>query len=134
MGFQHEDITNICDRSEITDHAGKTDLLAPVVINSKAERMLNRSSNDLSRNTLGPVTIRQEPVNHIQIETPTAGTDQKLAAPVLRHHFGIDSAAGRHAHILPLRPRQSRYPSKAVRKNEASCQPSMYLYGVSPMV
>ncbi len=117
--FQHEHIADIRDGSEVADHAGETDLRALPIINAETKRVLDRPGHDFPGDALGPIAIGQKTVNHIQTQALTVGTDQELAPPVLHHSFGIEDAP-RHAHILPL----DRY-SNAVRRNEASCHPSM---------
>ena len=78
MRLQHEYIAEIGDCGEIADHPGKADLHAATIINAKAQRMLDRSRHDFPRNSLRPIAIRQEPVNHIQIEAGRIGADEKL--------------------------------------------------------
>src|SRR5271156_3826314 len=117
--LQHEYVADVCDGREIADHAGEADLRTLPIINAETERVLDRPDHNFSRNAPGPIAIGQKTVNHVQTQALTVRTDQELAAPVLHHSFGIEDAP-RHAHILPLR----RY-SNAVRRNEASCHPSM---------
>ena len=104
MRFQHEDIAQVGHRSKIADHARKTNLSAATLIDTEAQRVLNRPRHNLPRNAFGPIAIGQKTVNHIQTQALTAGADQKLAEPVLHHRFGIHPATGRHAHILPPTP------------------------------
>src|ERR1700733_2102638 len=119
MRFQHEHIADICDCSEVADPASKTDLRALPVINAETERLVDRPGHNFPRDALGPIAICQKTVNHIQTQALTVGTDQELVTPVLHHSFGIEDAR-RHSNILP-----PNLYSNAVRRNEASCQPSM---------
>ena|SRR5579863_3241698 len=64
--------------------------------------MLNRSRHNVFRNPFGPVTIRQELVNQIQIEPVPVGADEKFAAPVLYYRIGICSRS--QVHILNCAP------------------------------
>src|ERR1700733_1390358 len=80
--FQHEHIAQISDGSEIADHAGKSNLRAVSIINSKTERVLNRPSDNLFRNSLRPITICEEIVNYIQVQPRMIGADQKITAPI----------------------------------------------------
>src|SRR5580704_11148989 len=142
MRLQYKYITQISHGGKVTDHAGKTHLRTASIIDAEAQRVLNRSRHDFPRNALGPVTIRQETVVTSRLRrarlvlitnsprrysiTSSESTMRPVAMPTFYRFIRAPSAAalgdGR------------AHPSNAVRKNEASCQPSIYLYGVSPIV
>src|ERR1700676_5230368 len=100
MRFKNEHIAQVCDRGEIADHACEADLYAATIINAKAQRMLNRSCHDLPRNSFRPVTFRQEPVNHVQIETGSVRANQELSATGLDDRVRIGSLSSLHQYIL----------------------------------
>jgi hypothetical protein len=58
------------------------------MINPKAQGMLDRSRNRLSRNSLGPVAIRQEIVDDINIESSRIRADQEFTKPDFVWMFG----------------------------------------------
>src|SRR5579864_154910 len=114
------------------------------MINPEAQRMLDRSFHYFPRNAFRPIAIREESVDHVQIEPGAICTDHKLAG-LLREFHPRNSNC--------LKPRRTRSNTKefncvssclvsfvviafqnADRRNETSCHPSMYLYGVSPVV
>src|SRR5215471_17184892 len=103
ISVQHEYIAQISKRRKIADHTSKPNLRSPkrsgcpsqarswlewgfsrhIMINPKAQRMLDRSGNDLPRNSLCPIASGQKPMNQIQILTRRISTDQKLPKPGL---------------------------------------------------
>src|ERR1700758_1619051 len=82
IGFQDEDVANVCIGCEIADRPGKTGLLVPA-IQAKAQRVLQRAADRLFRNSFGPVAIREERMNRVDIQASAVSADQELAPPVL---------------------------------------------------
>ncbi len=83
MRLQNKNIAQIGHGREIADHAGKANLLAATIINSKAQGMLDGSRHDLARDALGPIAIGQEAVDDIEIEARGIGGDEEFAAALL---------------------------------------------------
>lgn len=98
MRLENKNVAEIRDRGKVADHAGKADLCTATIINAKAQRMLDGSRHDLSRNSLRPIAIRQESVNDIQIEAGRVGADQVFATQVLDNCVGV--GGGLHLYIL----------------------------------
>jgi hypothetical protein len=95
MRFQHEYIGNISIGGKIADHSGKANLRAATIINTKAQRMLDRPRHNFAWNAFGPIAAAQKPVDHIQIEPRGIGADQKFVSPMLevvRYHPNILNA------------------------------------------
>jgi hypothetical protein len=71
-------------------------------------------------------------MNYVQIKQRRVRADQKLAAAT------FNNLASRNGHPNILNGEGETFvalnPQNAVRRKEASCQPSIYLYGVSPVV
>ena len=109
MRFEHEHVAKIRDRSEVANHPGKAHL-STTIINAKAERMLDRPRHNFARNSFRPIAVRQEPMNHVQVEADGVGTDQELAAPGLHDHVGMDGLRRLHLHILNRGSRSARLP------------------------
>src|ERR1700683_1556140 len=110
MRFQHKNVAEVSHGGEIADDASKTYLRAAVFVNAEAQRMLDRTRDNVSRNAPGPIAIGKKAVNHIQIDALTIGADQKLAAPVLHNCWvtncwvtAVDAGAF-HSNILTCRP------------------------------
>src|ERR1700745_2824121 len=71
------------------------------MINAKAQRMLNRPRHDIPRNAFRPVAIRQESVDHVEIEQRAVRADQELSASRLRRSLREHAGNGIHHYILP---------------------------------
>src|SRR5579863_6284614 len=125
MLFEDEHIANIRDGGVIADYTGKPYLPA-VLINAEAKRVLDRTRHDFPVNALGPITIRQEIVNHVQAQAFAIRADQKLAPPALHHHVGIKRSASHHPHILP------RYLRVAPPSRRLTCSTPNWLIESSP--
>ena len=74
---QYEYVTDVGVGGVIRDHAGKPDLLAGRE-NPKAQRILYRPGDNLPRNPLGPIGIRQESVDKIQIQALPVSADAEI--------------------------------------------------------
>lgn len=98
MRFQNKYIAEIRDGGEIANHSREANLRATLIINAKAQRMLDRSLHYFPGDSFCPIAVRQEAMNHIQIQTPAIGTDQKLAAP--RLDFASKILSWIHPNIL----------------------------------
>ncbi len=53
-----------------------------------------------ARDAFRPVAVRQESVNHVEIEAGRIGADEEFAATMLDDGFGIGSLSGLHLYIL----------------------------------
>src|SRR5208282_1706862 len=88
MRFQYEHISEIRHRGKVADDPGKADLRTATIINAKAQGMLDGSCNNFLRDVLGPIAVREESVNHFEIEDRTIGADHEFAAAVHDDGFG----------------------------------------------
>jgi len=100
MRFEHEYIAEISDGCEIADDASKADLPCSSMINAEAQRMLDRAGDNISRNSLRPIAIRQEFVDRIYIDPRGIGVDAVLSAPVFDWDRSLTSISKVHQHIL----------------------------------
>jgi len=123
MRFEHEHVAKVRDRREIADDASKADLPCSSMINAEAQRVLDRAGDNISRNSLRPVAIRQEFVDRIYIDPRGIGADAVLSAPVFDRDRTLTSTTKVHQHILNG-IRQSAFSQIIVRnasKPNAEC-------------
>lgn len=117
MRFQHEHIAKISNGCKVGDNPRKPDLpgyptspsfwgnwrfFARIIINPEAQRMLNRSRDEVSANPLRPVAVRKKSVDHFQIKQRLVGADQKIGAPGFHDSVDVDMANRRHPIILTV--------------------------------
>ena len=86
--------------------------LIVAVIDSEAQGVLDRLCHHLAGNALSPITVGEESVDDVEIEAGGVGSEGE---------------------VMPGKSDVHRY-RKALQKKFARCHPSMYLYGVSPVV
>src|SRR5438445_11329784 len=100
MRFEHEHVADIRHRGKIADYPGKADLCTTAVIDAETKRVLDGTSDDFTRNSLDPIgLIRQEIVDHIQIETRRVCADEKVTASVLYDHLRFHDGRRLHLYI-----------------------------------
>ena len=102
---------------------------APTIINAKAQRVLDGSRHDLAWNSLGPIAIRQESMNDIEIEAGTVCTDQKLAAPEFDCQFRTRRRHSRHSNCVSHQE-SGRKPARSALHG-TSC-PSRFILSKTP--
>jgi hypothetical protein len=98
--LEHEHIAKISNRREIADNTSKADLLSRFMINPEAQRMLDRSGDNVSRNSFRPIAIRQEFIDYIYVDTCGIGADAVLSAPVFDWERNLTSVSKVHQPIL----------------------------------
>src|SRR5215469_290723 len=94
--FEHKHIAKIGDGREIADDTGKADLPFRSMINPEAQGVLDRTSNNLPRNSFCPIAIREESVDHIQVkkfpvraQEKVVSTDFEDFCKIIARHFDI---------------------------------------------
>src|SRR5579863_7628555 len=88
MRRPHEHIAEIRDRGEVADHPREAYLRTTPIINAEAQGMLNGSGHHFPRNALGPIAIRQESVDHVEIQPRGVSADKELPAALLENLTG----------------------------------------------
>src|ERR1700730_10311105 len=84
--LQHENISEICDRSILADHSREPDVRALAIIDAEAQRMLHRPGHDFLRDSFGPITTAQKTMDDIYVKPRMIGADKKIATPVFHDH------------------------------------------------
>jgi hypothetical protein len=125
-----KNISNIGICRIVGDHARETNLFSSF-IGSETEGILNRPCDRLLRNTACPITGTQEGMDCVEIQPGFVSTDEKTSLAILLHlTWSMDTGFRDCA----LRLHSAIHASKAERRKDTRYQPSMNLYGVSPVV
>ena len=87
VGFQDIDLTEIGEGGKIGYHAGESDLASVTGIDSEAERIGDRTGNNLAGYSPGPVAAAEEGVDGIHVEAGAViGDDVTPLMDFVRRH------------------------------------------------
>lgn len=100
MRLHNEHVSNRGVGSKVADDPGEANLRAATIITATAQRVLDRSRDDVARDSFGPIAIRPESVNHLQIEASMIGANQELTLSRLYNRVRIGRLSKRHLLIL----------------------------------
>src|SRR5579872_929273 len=94
MGFQNENVPDICIRRKIADNSGKANLYR-LVVNAEAKRVFNGTCDYIPGNAFRPIGIRKEVMNYINIKSRGIRTKGEPIFSQRDMHTGFKRRSGR---------------------------------------
>src|ERR1700676_1517420 len=93
--FEHEHVSDVSVGRVVGDYSRESDLLA-LGIQSEAQRVLDGTSDHVTRDSLGPITLNQEFMDYGHVNQSTIGANGELAFAVFTGLLGLRGFGGSH--------------------------------------